>query len=657
MARTTDQLAASEAALDEKANELAAIRIRAERAEAAFAATRKELDAVLRSTSWRITKPLRRIATGSRFARQAALIVKLPWWTMTFQLGARLREGRLRRANIKLIAASGVFDSAWYLQQYPDVRASGIDPLVHYLDYGANEDRDPHPLFDSDWYLNRYPAVRAAGTNPLVHYLRYGVAEGCDPCESFSTRDYLANNPDVAAIGMNPLVHYCTGGRETGPAPAAPDPPPQAAADTYRITNFAAGRAQDARSNVPVIVCICHVFPWLPRAGNEYRIARILDWLSRRGHDLLVVVAPSEEDDLVEKRRRELFAKYANAIVCHRDGRILASIKTLPLSFAGLDGRPVAQVFGEAKRRAAATDEAFHHLELHYCHDALIGILSDIARQDSNVIYYINYGFMTRFLQQLPRKPISLVDTHDIFSYKATQVRNYGIPDVIVTAEEEKRMLLRADAVIAIHGNDAQALRSLVPGKTVINVGVDFRGTDVGPPSPAPNILLVAHLNELNTKGIRDFLRFAWPLIKAAVPETQFVVVGKIGQAITGGDRQVKIVGVVDSLAPYYRDARVVVNPAVAGTGLKIKTIEAIAYFRPVVAWPNGVDGVPPRMRGLCRVAENWYDFAEHTIALLRDGEQPIDLGVDRGLIRHELSPDVVYSDLLAWLSHPKLNL
>jgi hypothetical protein len=643
-----------QAALDATATDLATVRIRAEQAEAAFAAARMELDAVRRSTSWRITQPLRQIVARSRSARHALQTVKLPW-TMTFQLWARARHDRRRRATIKLIGASGLFDSEWYLEQHPDVRASGVDPLVHYLDFGANEDRDPNPLFDSDWYLNRYPAVRAAGTNPLVHYLRCGVAEGCDPSESFSTRDYLANNPDIAAIGMNPLVHYYAGARKTPPTPAAPDPQGQVAVATYLVTNFAvakpAATPQDARSNAPLIVCVCHVFPWLPRAGNEYRIARMLDWLSTRGHDLLVVVAPIEEDDFVERRRGELFAKYANAIVSYRDGRVFASIKTLPLSFETLDRRPVAQVFEEIKRKAPATDEAFHHFEQHFCHDALIGILSDIARQDSNAVYHINYGFMTRFLQHLPRKAISFVDTIDIFSHKTTQVRNYGIPDVIVTSEEEDRMLRRADAVIAIHNNDAQALRRLVPGKTVINVGVDFPPTDVGPPSRAPNILLVAHLNQMNIKGVRDFLRFAWPLVKTAIPDTQFVVVGKVGQAITSGDRQVKIVGVVDSLEPYYRDARMVVNPAVAGTGLKIKTLEAIAYFRPVVAWPNGVDGIPPGARGLCRVAENWHDFAEQTIALLKDGEQSTGPGLDGELIRRELGPEVVYSELSAWLS------
>jgi len=64
------------------------------------------------------------------------------------------------------------------LDAYPDVRVAGVDPLMHYLQYGATEGRDPGPLFDSQSYLRRYPDVQRAGINPLLHYLRHGTAEG-----------------------------------------------------------------------------------------------------------------------------------------------------------------------------------------------------------------------------------------------------------------------------------------------------------------------------------------------------------------------------------------------------------------------------------------------------------------------------------------------
>ena len=91
-------------------------------------------------------------------------------------------EGRLvvpfDEEGIELISSSDLFDSEWYLAQNPDVRRAGLDPLAHYVEFGAWEGRDPGPRFDSDWYLLHNPDVRATGVNPLVHYLRHGAREG-----------------------------------------------------------------------------------------------------------------------------------------------------------------------------------------------------------------------------------------------------------------------------------------------------------------------------------------------------------------------------------------------------------------------------------------------------------------------------------------------
>ena len=72
------------------------------------------------------------------------------------------------------------FDREWYLLQNPDVAGAGVDPLDHYLTFGAVEGRDPNAFFDSAWYLAQNPDV-PAGTNPLVHFLHRGMTEGRRP--------------------------------------------------------------------------------------------------------------------------------------------------------------------------------------------------------------------------------------------------------------------------------------------------------------------------------------------------------------------------------------------------------------------------------------------------------------------------------------------
>jgi hypothetical protein len=105
--------------------------------------------------------------------------------------------------EIEIVAASGLFDREWYLAEYPDVKAVGLDPIEHYLRVGALLLRQPSPkfdtkkpaspsqetpasrnssldqdisltktnlLFDADWYRTEYQDVLCTndrGTSPL----------------------------------------------------------------------------------------------------------------------------------------------------------------------------------------------------------------------------------------------------------------------------------------------------------------------------------------------------------------------------------------------------------------------------------------------------------------------------------------------------------
>ncbi len=93
-------------------------------------------------------------------------------------LNSRFGKAARRLASDRaLIRQSQYFDSAWYLAQYPDVLASGMDPIEHYLRFGALEERDPGPTFSTMRYIGFNPDVAASSINPLVHYLMYGQRE------------------------------------------------------------------------------------------------------------------------------------------------------------------------------------------------------------------------------------------------------------------------------------------------------------------------------------------------------------------------------------------------------------------------------------------------------------------------------------------------
>jgi GT2 family glycosyltransferase len=124
-------------------------------------------------------------------------------------------ERSIRKRRKRWIGRIG-FDRDWYLQEYPEVGPSGMDPLDHYIQHGIQEGRWKSKQqkgralgnnsitkpkrgfwrrmeegirerrkwvqaiwgFDACWYLETNPDVKEAGVDPLQHYLKYGIQEG-----------------------------------------------------------------------------------------------------------------------------------------------------------------------------------------------------------------------------------------------------------------------------------------------------------------------------------------------------------------------------------------------------------------------------------------------------------------------------------------------
>ncbi|MEO1491832.1 MAG: glycosyltransferase [Pseudomonadota bacterium] len=97
-----------------------------------------------------------------------------------FGLGGKLGD--------QVAAVRSAFDSAFYLRNYPDVAASGMDPARHYCQFGWKEGRDPNPDFSTNYYLRMNPDIADAGINPFVHYVKHGRKERREPLPYTASR-------------------------------------------------------------------------------------------------------------------------------------------------------------------------------------------------------------------------------------------------------------------------------------------------------------------------------------------------------------------------------------------------------------------------------------------------------------------------------------
>jgi len=94
-------------------------------------------------------------------------------------------------------------------------------------------------------------------------------------------------------------------------------------------------------------------------------------------------------------------------------------------------------------------------------------------------------------------------------------------------------------------------------------------------------------------------------------------VVGRVGEICRIDDSQIRYSGWVDDLDDVYRKARVIINPTIAGTGLKIKSVQALAHGKPLVAWTNGVEGLEYDGEAPFIECRSWPEFAEAVVRLL----------------------------------------
>jgi glycosyltransferase involved in cell wall biosynthesis len=374
----------------------------------------------------------------------------------------------------------------------------------------------------------------------------------------------------------------------------------------------------------PVILLISHVVPYPPAAGNEIRILKMVNWLKSRGFRIVMLL---NHEPLATEQRIDLENAVGKVHFVgddYGDQFYWAARKCRPyrrfkevLARVHPDSCLYRWLFYVGRQKELDSDRVKASL----APDRLIRVTSHLCERYSPFAVIAEYIFASPCLDVVPRGVLKIIDTHDIFSRKNAEVVAYGVADPLVcTPREERNYLLKSDLVIAIQSNEARMLRALVGAREVITVGIDFDVLhEIDNSHLVPGtILVVGSDNPLNQHGLKAFYDRAWPIIRANYPDAVLRVVGKVANHLQTGDERVQRVGWVKDLDEEYRKAAVVINSTQAGTGLKIKTVEALCRGKALVCTPNSVDGIDSDGEVPYIACDDWYTFADRVLMLLR---------------------------------------
>jgi glycosyltransferase involved in cell wall biosynthesis len=231
--------------------------------------------------------------------------------------------------------------------------------------------------------------------------------------------------------------------------------------------------------------------------------------------------------------------------------------------------------------------------------------------------------------------------------------------------EYERVACRRAALVCAVSENDANAIRELAGKSTdvrVIPIAVD---ADAAQPllrlTAEPRLLFVGGLHwPPNLDAILHFARDVWPLVRRAVPAAQVTIVGRDDVAAARRLRQTPgftLAGYVDDVAPHFERSRVMVVPLRAGSGMRVKILDAFARGLPVVSTPTGHEGIDVEPgRHLLSAAEP-QAFASEVVRVLGDDRLAGSLAAEaRRLVEARYNVPVVGRSLLEALGSVQLG-
>ena len=110
------------------------------------------------------------------------------------------------------------------------------------------------------------------------------------------------------------------------------------------------------------------------------------------------------------------------------------------------------------------------------------------------------------------------------------------------------------------------------------------------------------------------------PLVRDSFPDATVLIVGAYPPRMAALSRQagVTLTGFAEDLAGSYEAAEIAVAPLRAGSGTKVKVLEAFARNVPVVTTPVGVEGLEARNDVHVRVGSTAAELARHIVFLLR---------------------------------------
>lgn len=465
----------------------------------------------------------------------------------------------------------------------------------------------------------------------LRKVLSVGAPEG-GTVVALLDRALSPNSDGAPSLAVRPQARMLAGNRQSTPlypSPMVPNRPkwPQSVVDLqYRIRVGADTDLSIELLNDRPRVLFLTVVPPLPAdQGNRVVTKNFVEHLIAQGFDVDIVLVGDIDP--------------AISVAAFGD-----RVRIFPWPFPNWKAPHSAEI--RLKLLAALQNEPFTASE-HFVRDALrtganwyhpfyivpdqsVAVARRLYARHSYHSIVCNYAHSIRIAKELedirPLPPVAIV-THDALSRLPLEKDGVVFDTSYRNCPPEiERAVLDAipgATVLAISQSEVQYFKEIGVRNEIVLCEYAGFGEFASCRTPetafdATTFVFQGSGNPMNVAALNWFADNCWGTILRHLPKAQLIVSGRVSTQWKPNLPNLSLLGILPraELLGLAERTTVAINPTIAGTGLKIKTVEAACAGTPSVFLPAAVDGIEDIASSIGRLAATPDEFVRHCVDL-----------------------------------------
>ena len=188
------------------------------------------------------------------------------------------------------------------------------------------------------------------------------------------------------------------------------------------------------------------------------------------------------------------------------------------------------------------------------------------------------------------------------------------------------KLLKDFNACTVVSEKEKQLLIGIEPDYKIVEtipncINLDDYHKNSRPSNPNTLIFTGSFRYHANYEAMVWFLEEVFPLILVQIPDVQLTITGDHANKLLPMQKNVSLVGYVDDIQSLIAASSVSIVPLLAGGGTRLKILEAMALFTPVVSTTKGAEGISAHHGSNILIADTPEAFAASVIRLLQNPE------------------------------------